>query len=175
MHSLVITLLEECLDPSVVTLQTPHAVQMSKHAGNHARNPGNAFEKQEPDHPLRFGEWLYRMYGRCGVVLVDLLLTLHPSAEVHAPSAESHEFPGAQFTERLGWSVIWDNIQHFLLGITMVRPCRQGLADVFCLLDWEKVSKSFLGSGREGPRTAMLLDGYAGKPQSGMVISESRG
>lgn len=49
MHSLIVALLEECLDPAVVTLHAPEATEMSEHTANHARNASNALKKDKAD------------------------------------------------------------------------------------------------------------------------------
>lgn len=48
-HPLVVRLLEQRLDPTIVALQRPYRAQMAEHARHHTRDTGNGFEKDEPD------------------------------------------------------------------------------------------------------------------------------
>lgn len=52
MHTLVVTLLEERLDPTVVALHAAEAVEVAKHTAYHARHAGNALKKDEANELL---------------------------------------------------------------------------------------------------------------------------
>lgn len=49
MHSLVVALFEECLDPAVVALHPAKTAEVTEHTADHARDAGNAFEEDESD------------------------------------------------------------------------------------------------------------------------------
>lgn len=57
-HALVVRLLEQRLDPAVVALQTPERVEVSQHAGHHARHGRDGLEEDETAEPLCFGQGL---------------------------------------------------------------------------------------------------------------------
>lgn len=49
MHSFVVALLEQGLDPPVVALHAPEAAEMTQHAAHHSWNAGDALEEDKSD------------------------------------------------------------------------------------------------------------------------------
>jgi hypothetical protein len=102
-HSLVVRLLQEGLDPAVVTFETAKATEMSQHAGNHSGDTSDGLEKDEANelllsvyiliqafhqggtYPLRFSQWLGSESSRW-VLLVHLLLAPDAGCIIHSPS-----------------------------------------------------------------------------------------
>jgi len=87
-HVLVETLRanEQRYTPSIVSLHAPHRVQVSEHAGNHARDACDTFQKDVPDQIFLLGhgellaccDGIFCVYVECFVVLVSCRLIETP-------------------------------------------------------------------------------------------------
>ena len=89
MHSLIVCLLQERLDPAVVSLQPSQAVEMSQAGPNHAGDPGHALQKEEADEPLAFGHGSPpSLGGQWRVFAADRVFSVVcvPGAGIHAES-----------------------------------------------------------------------------------------
>jgi len=144
-HPLVVALLEECLDPTVVSLHASKTSEVAQHAADHAWNSGDALQEDETHQPLRLGKRLLCHNRSCWVLLVNLLFTIHARGLVHAPSGKAHNLPGHPVTFGSGLSVGRYDSSHLLVCLGVVRPCWLGLLDMGSLLHGEEVTK--LGGG----------------------------
>lgn len=117
MHPLIVAFLKQRLDPTIVALEPPKAMQMSQHTGDHTRNARNGLKEQEAYHPLGLGKGLDGVGGRRGVRLIDLLLALHARTEVHAPATETHELPCRDVAPGRGLPVRRHNGKHLGFGV----------------------------------------------------------
>lgn len=147
MHPLIVAFLQQRLDPSVITLESPKAMQMPQHPGHHTRHASDRLKEQEADHPLRLSKGLDGVDGRRRVLLVNLLLAAHAGAEVHPPATETHKLPGEVITPRGGLTMCGHHGQHLCFSVAMMWPCGWRLSDVLGLLCWEEVPHAVYGRG----------------------------
>ena len=60
MHALVLRLLQQVMNPAVITLESPQTTQVSLHSANHARDTSDTFQEDDSVHPLTLVQ-LYRV------------------------------------------------------------------------------------------------------------------
>ena len=52
MHTLIFSLLEQVMDPSMIALQSPQTTQMPLHTANHSWDASNGLKENHAIHPL---------------------------------------------------------------------------------------------------------------------------
>ena len=104
-HAFIVRLLQQRLDPAVVSLQSSQAMEVSQHTGNHAGHTGNRFQEDEPNeldklaairkgcvsrtYPLRLSQRRLSSHCCCGILLVVFLCLSQASGLVHPPSNQA--------------------------------------------------------------------------------------
>jgi hypothetical protein len=90
MHSLVLALLKQGLNPSVVAAQHTQRVQMPHHSANHTRDAGNRLKEDQPSQPLLLAHGiLLDGFGGIHFVQCHGFVVLVPSDQVETPAEES--------------------------------------------------------------------------------------
>ena len=63
MESLIISFLDQVVDPAIVSFHSSETSQMSAHPSNHTRNPSNSFQKKASGDPFRFSHLMRVVSG----------------------------------------------------------------------------------------------------------------
>lgn len=116
MHSLVVGLLKESLNPSSVSLKSSQRLEMSAHSANHTGDTGNGLQEEESLVPL-FGGHLESLE-----VLLSGLGMLVASEQIKRPSHGSNGGQSTLVGKGLCVSVLDHQVLHLGLGVDGMDP-----------------------------------------------------
>lgn len=135
MHPLIIRLLQQRLNPSIIPLHPPHRMQMPQHARRHARNTRHRFEKNVSNHVLS----LTHLSTPFAI----------PRSHIEAPPQCANESESDAI--RPGFAFALGDLHgcHLVVGVYGMRPCGRRFTDRGCVWGGEGFFPLCPGGGAE--------------------------
>ena len=158
MHSLVVAFLEQRLNPTVVTLHSSHAVQMSEHAGNHTRHTGNTLEEDVP------GEVLLLCHAVLASCLDRIFFCQHlrfivsvAAGKIKSPPQDADSGQGNFVSPITRLAMVYLDTLHLIFCIQRMLPCCVCLSNAGCFGLWKEIADLTPRRGVELSRRGELL------------------
>lgn len=135
MHPLIIRLLQQRLNPSIIPLHPPHRMQMPQHARRHARNTRHRLEKNVSNHVLS----LTHLSTPFAI----------PRSHIEAPPQCANESESDAI--RPGFAFALGDLDgcHLVVGVNGMRPCGRRFTDRGCVWGGEGFFPLCPGGGAE--------------------------
>lgn len=135
MHPLIIRLLQQRLNPSIIPLHPPHRMQMPQHPRRHPRNSRHRFEKDVSNHVLS----LTHLSTPFAI----------PRSHIEAPPQCTYESESDAI--RPGFAFALGDLDgcHLVVGVNGMRPCGRGFTDRGCVWGGEGFFPLCPGGGAE--------------------------
>lgn len=135
MHPLIIRLLQQRLNPSIIPLHPPHRMQMPQHARRHPRNTRHRFEKNVSNHILS----LTHLSTPFAI----------PRSHIEAPPQCANESKSDAIRPGLTFALGDLDGCHLVVGVNGMRPCGRRFTDRGCVWGGEGFFPLCPGGGAE--------------------------